>query len=70
MENNTKPTWIDFPTETGWWWSKDDGEKPCICYITNKDTQIVAMFPNSYKKRYLDRVLPHIKYQKVLPPID
>jgi len=64
--------WIDYPTETGWWWSRKTNEKPEMCCIVNKpyisgDQCAIALFPEAGYKRYLDAIYPNITYQKVKP---
>ena len=62
-------TWIDYPTETGWWWSKKKGYDPEMCLIVAKETYgddiVIAIYPEREVKRYLDIVNTDIVWQQV-----
>ena len=61
--------WIDYPTETGWWWSKRKGKNPEMCCIVAKKTSkkdvVIAIYPERDCKLYLETIYPDIVWQKV-----
>ena len=65
-------SWLCYPTEAGWWWSRRDGDKPEMCLVVVKKlltrVQAMALFPERGCTRYLDHVVPGIQYQRVPSP--
>ena len=61
-----KEKWLDYPTITGWWWGKKEGEEPKMCRVVEKhEGVIIAIFPEEEKYIYLDKVYDIWKWQKV-----
>ena len=61
--------WVDYPTETGWWWCKKKNHLPEMCRIVVKKTSgddiVLAIYPERECYLYLDTVKPKIVWQKV-----
>ena len=60
--------WIDYPTDTGWWWRKQANKKPELCCVTTKGTSNddihIAIFPEKESYIYLE-ILPDVYWQQM-----
>ena len=63
-------SWVDFPTEAGWWWSRKDGHEREMCRIVIRETSgddiVVALYPERKCYLCLDTVKPKTVWQKVM----
>ena len=64
--------WIDFPTETGYWWRRVGKGKPLFYIVVNKplangDDYIMAIRPEKESYIVLDAVCRGVLWQKVKP---